>query len=237
MNILIVEDDIYLSAKIKETFQQKAFTNQIHILHSYNCFLSNSSLDKYDIILLDIMLGDDKNKSWLQILEHVRKRNIIIPVIIMSNISDYGFLETAFSLWAHDYVIKPFRVRELQIRIQRWFHNYVFRESYSYERCLDYKGLLYYPHKSIFIYEWKTIVLSRSNKYLLSLLIIYRETILSHMFLVDKIWGCSDNYESKNLRIKILRLKKQLQDHGIDNWIVTIHWEWYILQQPNLQQS
>ncbi len=199
-------------------------------LHTYEQFLCESALGIYDIIILDIMLSEDIKRGWMQILEHIRKQNSKVPIIIMSNISDCEFLEQAFFLWAHDYIIKPFRIRELEIRVQRWFHNYVFQEYYSYEKYLEYHELVYYPAKNQFFYKWYMLNLSRSNKHMLSLFMIHRNRILTHEFLVEKIWWYSDDIEEKNLRIKVLRLKKQLKNISIDTWVQTIRWEWYILQ-------
>ncbi len=200
-------------------------------LHSYSEFLHESTFDKYDVIILDIMLWEWDHKWWFRIMRHIRNKDTQIPIIIMSSISEYSFLEEAFSLWAHDYVIKPFRVRELQIRVQRWFNSYVFCECYNYDRVLLYHGLSYYPNRHEF-YVGKTLInLCRSNKYLLSLLLINREKLLSQAFLAEKIWWDADLMAHKNLRIKIFRLKKQLQQAWLWDWIKTVRWEWYILKK------
>ena len=99
MNILIIEDDRYLSDKIYETFSKSAPINQVKVLHSYEEFLSHANnFEVYDMVLLDIMLSKDINKTGLHILEHIRKTNTHIPIIIMSSMSDYTYLEKAFSL-------------------------------------------------------------------------------------------------------------------------------------------
>lgn len=238
MNILIVEDDRYLSDKIYETFSKSAPINQVKVLHSYEEFLSHANnFEVYDMVLLDIMLSKDTNKTGLQILEHIRKTNTHIPIIIMSSMSDYTHLEKAFSLWAHDYVIKPFRIRELQIRVQRWFHNYVFAGHYNYERQLDYAGVSYFPSKNDFQIDGQSLQLSRANKYLLSLFLIHREKLLTHMFLIEKIWWYSEVMSEKNLRIKILRLKKQLAPYGLDEYISTIRGEGYIFEYKATAQA
>lgn len=231
MNILIVEDDKYLSQKIYETFSRKAVINKVTTLHSYSEFLHTPIFDVYDVVILDIMLWIGDHKSWLKILKYIRNHNNKIPIIIMSSISEYSFLEEAFSLWAHDYVIKPFRVRELQIRVQRWFNSYVFCEPYNHQQALIYNELMYCPNKNEFYIWWENIVLSKSNKYILALLLMNRECLLSQDFLVTKIWWDIDIKKDKNLRIKIFRLKKELEKYGICEWIQNIHGEWYMLKK------
>ena len=106
----------------------------------------------------------------------------------MSSISEYSFLEEAFQKGAYDYIIKPFRVRELQIRTQRWFQKYVLSEYYALHKVLKYHELEYNIHQYRFYISEQEIFLTRREKYILSLLFIYREKILSHSFLIEKIW-------------------------------------------------
>ena len=128
-------------------------------------------------------------------------------------------------------MIKPFRARELQIRIERWFRNYVFSEYFSINKTLEYHEITY----DISAYEFyngdKEIVLSKSNKYLLSLFFIHREKLITQETLVEKIWWHSEKDYEKNLRIKIMRLKEQLKEAGVDSWIHTIRGEWYMFKK------
>lgn len=232
MNILIIEDDLYLASQIKKAFLSYSFANKIVHKESYNDFLHLSeSLSVFDTILLDINLWEDDEKTGFHILSHIRKLDKKIPIIIISSHSEYSYLEEAFARGAHDYVIKPFRTRELQIRIERWFRNYIFSEYFSLHNTLEYHEITYDIRAYEFYYKEKKLWLSKGSKYLLSLMLIHREKLLSHDFLVEKIWWWSDKDYEKNLRIRIMRLKDQLKKSWIDSWIQTVRWEWYILKK------
>lgn len=135
--------------------------------------------------------------------------------------SEYSLMEKAFQSGAHDYIIKPFRSRELQIRIERWFRNYIFLEYYSTHKVLEYYDMTYNVAAYEFYFKAEKINLSRGNKYILSLFFIHKEILLTHTFLIEKIWGFSEDNEQKNLRIKILRLKNELKYIGVESWIQT----------------
>ena len=232
MNILIVEDDQFLAKNIIKQFHKYAPTNIIKHLSSYNDFLWESHYDIYDIILLDICLSEKPlDRSGLNILQHIRKTNTTIPIVVMSNIIQYSYLERAFEYWAQDYLIKPFRVRELQIRIQRWFHSYIFNEFYSSPKNLVYHQLEYSPSTNEFLYDNKKLELSKSSKYVLSLLLINKERLVTKQFLSEKIWWYSEKTENKNLRIKILRLKESIINLPLNSRIQTVRGEGYILQK------
>jgi len=94
MNILIIEDEVYLAEKIKKCFSEKVISNRIKMIHSYHCFLNELSIiESYDIILVDIMLGPPNEKTGIDIVKSIRKKNINIPIVIISSMSDYHRIE------------------------------------------------------------------------------------------------------------------------------------------------
>lgn len=232
MNILIIEDDVYLASLIERTFLKYSFANRINKIDSYEWYLHKEcSLNDFDIVILDINLWKWHNKHWFMILDYIKTISKNLPVIIISSHSEYEFLEEAFAKWAHDYLIKPFRNRELQIRIERWFRNYTLSEYFSISNTLNYHEIIFNLSEYEFYIKNKKIDLTKSNKYLLSLLIIYREKLVTNQFLISKIWWFQDTNDKKNVRIKIMRLKKQLEQVGISDWVHTVRWEWYSLKK------
>lgn len=232
MNILIIEDDRYLASKIWEVFQQNILTNRVKCIYSYLEFVEEVPyISSYDIILTDIVLENYNQKTWLDILTCVRKKNTQIPIVIISSRSSYDSLENAFTLWANDYIIKPFRLRELEIRVTKWYHDHIFTQYVSLNREISYKKLIYNISKSEFYIDWSIIPLTRSCKYILSLFIIHAEKILSREFLTEKIWGNTQDISSQNLRVSILRLKEKLEKFNIDTRIHNIRGEGYIFEE------
>jgi len=227
MNILIIEDDLTLAYNLKKTFQKHNFANLIKVLNNLEEFLHNSCVKYFDIVLVDICLWKN-NTDGLEILQHIRKNNLDIPVIVITSIHDYECIEDTFRRGAHDYIIKPFRSRELQIRIKRWFRNYIFFEYYSIKNDIKYSDLRYNLDSCEFSLGEKKISMSKSSKYILLILLTHKEKLVSKDYLSGKIWWECKN--SQNLRIKILRLKQDLNTVQIGGWIQTIRWEWYILQ-------
>lgn len=232
MNILIVEDDIFLASRIKEAFLKYGYINRVKHISSYDDYLyENYNIKSFDIVLLDINLSKSDKKEGFKILSQIRESYYTIPVIIISASDEYLFLEEAFARGAHDYMVKPFRNRELQIRIERWFRNYVFSEYFSINKIVEYWGLTYDLTRFSFYWKWKEIKLSKGSKYILSLFMIYKEELITRDFLIWKIWGYAEEDYEKNLRIKVMRLKKQLREYGFDTWIKTIRGEWYIFRK------
>jgi len=228
MNILIIEDNRILCNSLIKCFDSNSFANLVNVIHSYDDFLYNSCFYFYDVILLDICLWNN-NLDGIKILKHIREQNTTIPVIIMSWYDTYSLLDEAFSLWAHDYIIKPFRNKELQIRIKRWFRNYIFFEYHSQSDVLRYNDLIYDLNTCEFYLQDKRISLSKSSKYLLLLLLVNKEKLVKKEYLSSKIWGSEAKQHS--VRVKVLRLKKYLDSADIAEWICTVRGEWYMLRK------
>lgn len=230
MNVLIIEDDYGLASQIRKILQEKVISNRVKILSSYDAFLLEKvNLEIYDIILIDIFLWDKLKRNGINIVEQIRNKWIKIPIIMISSFSDCDWIEKSFYYWANDYIIKPFRLKELVIRIEQWFKMYLSFHIHCEEK-LTYKWLEYSIQKNEFLFDGKTITLTKKNKYLLSLLLIHSEKIVTNTFLLEKIWG-DDFLKERNTRISVLRLKKALWEFWLNKWIHNIRGEGYMLRK------
>ncbi len=231
MNILIIEDNNFLAEKIKETFEKNIISNRVKILNSYNTFLNEIwNIKSYDIILIDILLWLAVEKTWIDIIKIIRKKKIEIPIVIISSYWDISWLKIWFNAWASDYLIKPFRLQELEIRTLNWFEMYLSKTRYNNKKTITYNDINYNFQNNEFYFKQKKILLSKKSKYLLSIFISKPEQLILETELIQKIWWDIELLNNRNLRIVILRLKRSLKLLNIDSRIHNIRWEWYILK-------
>lgn len=230
MNILIIEDDKNLWKRIHELFSEKTNTNIVTLITTYPEFLEKyHSLSIYDVVLTDLNLWSYSAPEWIEIIKKIRENHPLVPIIVISGYDDIDRIRYSFSVWANDYIVKPVRMKELEIRIIHWIQSsYVFRRD-TYDSAIYYWKLAYNIEENNFYYDGKIMNLSKNNKYILSLLFLSPEKVLSEKYLSEKIWWDIIHSGDRNLRIRILRLKKQLAPYSIDSWIKNIHSEWYIL--------
>ena len=230
MNILIVEDDLYFANRIKYFFEKLIVTNRITIVTNYLDFISElNKVNYYDIILTDIKIQRNFDKTWIHIIEIIRNKKINIPIVVISCLWEISWLERAFFIWANDYLIKPFRLKELEIRVLRWFKIY-YTSLNLVDNKVFYKWLEYDLNSNQFYFNWNIIKLGKRSKYILSLFLSVPWKIITEMEFVERIWGGDYLDSKKNIRVNILRLKKSLKEISIDDWIENIRWEWYILK-------
>lgn len=232
MNILIIEDDLFLSNRIKKVFQKRVITNTITLISSYEEFVKELPIiHSYDIILTDIKLNTLDKHTGIDIVELLRQKGILIPIIIISWYDNINLIDRAFSVWVSDYITKPFRLKELEIRIMKWFKAYCISTIFSQSNIIKYKKLIYKFDTNDFHYKDEKIKLTKKSKFILFQLLLKAEKLITEDLLKEKLWSDREKLKVRNLRVNILRLKQSLEEVGISSRIHNKRWEWYILKK------
>ncbi len=190
MNILIIEDNVFLAKRIARVFEAKIIVNRVKIRHSFLEFLEELPIiASYDMVLVDLKLSEDTLElCGYKIIRAIREKQIHIPIVVISGFSDIDRLRLAFEYGASDYIIKPIRLLELEIRVFNWFKNYYLSSIPSSGTIHSYKNLKYDLDKNEFFINGTIIPLTKNNKYILSLFFSHPEKLLRESFLCEKIW-------------------------------------------------
>ena len=112
MLILLVEDDRALAMGTEYALKAEKY----EVMVAQNLSAAKECFEKSlpDLILLDVMLPDGNGFEFLQ---HIRRINEQVPVIMLTAVSDEVNVVQGLDLGADDYVTKPYRVKELLSRI------------------------------------------------------------------------------------------------------------------------
>ncbi|MGZ4678012.1 MAG: response regulator transcription factor [Acidimicrobiia bacterium] len=110
MRILLVEDDRALATTVAEAL--RAGSHEVQIAPDGATALDATG---YDLVLLDFTLPDLDGREVCRLL---RARHPELPIIIVSAAGDEIDRVLGFELGADDYLVKPFSVRELLVRIR-----------------------------------------------------------------------------------------------------------------------
>jgi DNA-binding response OmpR family regulator len=103
LNILIVEDDVFLADLYKTKFSLEGF--KVYVAYDGEKGLDLLKKSEVDIVLLDLVLPKMSGFDILKSMKGDSKlRNI--PVILLTNLSQKGDVEKGLSMGANDYLIK-----------------------------------------------------------------------------------------------------------------------------------
>lgn len=112
MKILLLEDDIILTAELKKFLESHDY--QCHNVYDGELFLNEINSSSYDFYLLDINVP---KINGLEVCEEIRKNDEHTPIIIISAYGDISDKKEAYERLADDYLVKPFQFDELLLRI------------------------------------------------------------------------------------------------------------------------
>lgn len=113
MNLLLIEDNPDLVENLSEFFEDRNDTVDI----AYNGLngLSFALDNDYDVIILDLMLP---GMDGLEVCERLRKEGRTTPVLMLTARDTLDNKLEGFHHGADDYLVKPFDLPELEVRIE-----------------------------------------------------------------------------------------------------------------------
>jgi len=127
MNILILEDEIYLAQKVATRLQEEGYTTTHHVTYK-----EIDKTQKYDTILLstNVQVGDTQ--------EIIKKYKNSIIILLVSYLND-ATVTKPIKAGAHDYVLKPFMMDELIRKIKHYVEfKTIELENNFYKNYIDF---------------------------------------------------------------------------------------------------
>jgi two-component system response regulator PilR (NtrC family) len=111
--ILIVDDDSTIRDTLYDLFSED---HLCHVAETAERALGWLATEVYDVVLTDISMP---GLSGVELLSHVRQIRPQTPVIIISGIQDQGHAKGMTALGAFDYLLKPFKLEDVEQSVER----------------------------------------------------------------------------------------------------------------------
>src|SRR5947208_327874 len=111
--ILIVDDDDAVRDVLYDLFSDE---HLCHLAATAEQALAFIDEQPYDVVLTDISMP---GLSGLELLGHLRQARPGTPVIVISGIGDRTHAEGLTRLGAYDFLLKPFRLEEIEGSVTR----------------------------------------------------------------------------------------------------------------------
>ena len=223
MHILIVEDEPELSEKLRGLLESENYT----VATSKD---GEEALDKiwnenHDLILLDIMLP---RLDGLEVLQSIRETGIKTPVLILTARGDVTDKVQGLNLGADDYLAKPFSLAELLARVRALLRRGT--EANPLIECGDIS--LNTVNRQV-SKKGTNVKLTSKEFSILEFLLHNRGRILSRYVIAEHVWGEDfDPFTMSNVvNVHIKNLRKKLQSGGGENFIKTVRYAGYIIEE------
>jgi DNA-binding response OmpR family regulator len=225
MRILLVEDDINLSATIAEQLQKEGYKTDC-------CYDGEMALSyalnieyNYDIVLLDRMLPII---DGLTVLKAMRQKQIYTPVLIITGLGELDDKIDGLDCGADDYLVKPFHVKELLARIRALTRRPA--EIKDKQKITAYDLVLDTEHRRL-IYKTHSVVLTQKEMDLITVFMEKPDKTHSRSQLLWQVWGGSSEVEDGNVDNYIHFLRKRLRELDCKVGIKTVYGAGYRLEK------
>ena len=213
-NIVIVEDEEDLLELLEYTLQKEGFET-IGFLNTKTVI---QILDEEDIDLL-IMDRNLPGVEGSEFVSKLREDGLDIPVIFLSAKDSDEDIENGFLRGGDDYITKPFNMKELVLRIRCVLK----RTSKKYnDGKLLFRDLLLDKSSRTLRVNKEVVEVTKLEFDLLSELIINKNSVLDRDYLLENVWGDSENYQYKTVNVAINRLKEKIDPDKSKDYIQTV---------------
>lgn len=237
--ILIIEDDISLSAGICEFLTGEGFSVSC-CADGLQAMDSVKSFDPH-LIILDIMLP---GMPGFEVLRRVKQWSDNVAVILLTARTEIHDKVSGFNLGADDYLTKPFDLMELLMRIRVWLRRTVVSKQEGEKSCdiadnceksVRVDNLVIHESARRVFLEGSELQLTRSEYVLLHYLAVNRGIVLERGRIMEYLWGtssCAEPGTSRSVDVHISNLRRKFEAAslrpGIE--IQTVHGVGYVLK-------
>lgn len=219
--IIIIEDDEIIREELKNFLSKYGY--EIVAPTSFDNVVQFILNENANLVLLDINLPIF---DGYYICREVRKKSDIPIIIVTSRDSDMDEL-MSMNLGADDFVTKPYNTQILLARIAALLKRSGSNTATS--SILTYKDFQLNLSNATIRYNEKEIELTKNEVKILSYLINHKGEIVSRELLMEYLWSTDYFVDDSTLTVNITRLRKKLEEIGIENVIETRRGLGYIM--------
>ncbi|WP_101961043.1 response regulator transcription factor [Vibrio harveyi] len=221
MNILIIDNDYNFSKEVYNHFKTISVT--VDFAYKGSNAINLIKTNNYNVIIIDVMT---KSPNGIKTVETLRNdHHCNIPIIMTSSMTCFNYKYRAFQAGADDYLIKPFEIRELELRV-----NALQQRGKRFDM-----GIISFSDIKLNIVtnevssKIKISLNSLIQAKILRILLKQAPNPVSKNELLSAIWG-GNQPESDVLRSHIYSLRNTLRKINSKSKIETIHGYGYLIK-------
>lgn len=224
MDIFLLEDDEAIGIGLTYSLENEG----------YNVTLAKSVKEdekiidenKFSLYILDLTLPDG---SGYDVCKKIKEKGDL-PVIFLTAYDDEVNVIMGFELGADDYISKPFRVKELMLRIKSVMRRYSNETS---DGIIKINNLKINTNEAKVYKNNEEIVLTAMEYRLLLILLSNRGKVLSRTAILENIWDVAGDFvEDNTLTVYIKRLRDKIEeDPTKPEFIKTVRGLGYVIEK------
>lgn len=224
MNILIVEDEPNVVSILQRGLASDGY--QTSVAPDASIALEMVSVNFFSMIILDIMLP---GINGLELCKQLKKSHPHIPIIMLTALGSTENIVTGLDNGADDYLVKPFKVAELNARIRMLLRRY--EGTNNIEEIIVIGDLLINISSKIVKRADQEITLTATEYRLLQFFAKNKHKILSRIDILENVWDIDFNMGTNVVDVYVNYLRKKIDKGFGTNLIHTVVGLGYILKE------
>lgn len=202
IQVLLVEDDASLGFVIKDNLEQQGM--EVQLATDGEMAQQLFQLGRFAICILDVMLP---KVDGFAVAQFIREQDKEIPIIFLTAKSMKEDRIKGFKLGADDYMVKPFNIEELILRIQVFLKRTGKPQSQPQYQIGHYT---FNPVDLELMAQNYLKKLTRKEAELLKLLCEHKNAMLTREIILKQIWGTDDYFAGRSMDVFISKLRKYM---------------------------
>lgn len=204
MNLFLLEDDYAIATGLCYSLENEGYS----VTHASGVkqAIDIISKEKFSLYILDLTLPDG---SGYDVCKEIKKQGDL-PVIFLTAYDDEVNVVMGFEFGADDYISKPFRLKELLVRIKSVLRRY---NNETADGVIKFRDLTVNTNEAKVYKNGEEIILTAMEYRLLLILLNNRGKVLSRTQLLENIWDVDGDFvEDNTLTVYIKRLRDKIEE-------------------------
>ena len=221
--IFIVEDEKHIARFVQINLEKSGFKTAIESngRRAYERIMQ----EKYDLVLLDVMLPE---MDGMEICKKVREVSDI-PIIMLTARDEIKDKVEGLELGANDYMTKPFASEELLARIKGILKRQNEKARVD-ERHYVVKNMILYPERYELTVQGEPVELTHKEYELLMFLVENKNHVLNRDQILQKVWGFDYLGNTNVVDVYISYLRTKIDDRFGEKYIHTTRGVGYVIR-------
>ncbi len=211
--ILIVEDDAVIAQEIARHLENWGM--QTVIVLDLSQVMKEFARELPHLVLMDISLPFYNGYYWCSEIRKVSS----VPVIFLSSASENMNIVMAMNMGGDDFIAKPFDFSVLLAKVQA-----MLRRTYAFAgqtNLLEYRGVILNLSNTSLEINGESVELTKNEFRILQLLFERRGDIVTREEIMKHLWDGDCFVDDNTLAVNMVRLRKKLQEKGLEQFITT----------------
>lgn len=226
MHLLVIEDEKKVASFIQRGLEAEHY--QADVAYDGETGLTQIFAGDYDVVILDVMLP---KRDGLAVLREMRKRNLGVPVLLLTARDTVADKVAGLDLGADDYLTKPFAFEELLARLRALLR----RAPSTSPPVLMVADLKLDPVTREVTRGDKRIDLTAKEYALLEFFLRRAGKILSRSIIAQHVWGVDYDTFTNVIDVYVNYLRRKI-DAGFEPKLLhTVRGVGYVLKEEPLQ--